>query len=70
MPQQFMTIKTLGLTSRARLQYILENAGPPKGLVLDAGCGSGEFTVSLQLRGFEVVGLDKDTTQLEHSTQH
>lgn len=65
MPQQFMTIKTLGLTSRARLQCVLETVGPSKGLVLDAGCGSGEFTVSLQLRGVEVVGLDKDTTKLE-----
>lgn len=60
MPPRFMTIKNCGLTSRARIKHVLENVGPPKGLVLDAGCGSGELTVSLRLRGFEVVGLDRD----------
>ena len=64
MSQQFMTIKTFGLTSRARLQYVLENESP-RGLVLDVGCGGGEATVSLRMRGFEVVGLDKDVAQLE-----
>ena len=55
----------IGLTSRARLQHVLENATLRKGLVLDAGCGAGEFVVSLQFRTLDVVGLDRDIRQLQ-----
>jgi SAM-dependent methyltransferase len=60
-----MTIKMIGLTSRARIQHILENLPPCKGLILDAGCGAGEFLVSLQLRSIHAIGLDRDIHQLE-----
>ena len=29
-----------------------------KGRLLDAGCGSGKYSIPLQMRGFEVVGVD------------
>jgi SAM-dependent methyltransferase len=54
----------IGLTSRARFQYVVENPDPCKGLVLDVGCGSGELVSALQSRCFRVIGLDKDVQQL------
>jgi ubiquinone/menaquinone biosynthesis C-methylase UbiE len=64
--QQFFTIKMLGLTSRARLHQILEDAAMCRDLVLDVGCGTGELLISLLLRGFDVIGLDVDIHQLEN----
>ena len=61
----FFTIKMLGLTSRARLHQILEDAAVCRDLVLDVGCGTGELLFSLLLRGFDVIGLDVDIHQLE-----
>ncbi|MDD5614745.1 MAG: class I SAM-dependent methyltransferase [Candidatus Methanoperedens sp.] len=29
-----------------------------KGRLLDAGCGSGKYSIPLQMRGFEVIGID------------
>jgi len=54
----------LGLTSRARFQYVIENPDPCKGLVLDVGCGSGELVNALQSHNFQVIGLDKDVQHL------
>ncbi|HEU0300315.1 MAG TPA: methyltransferase domain-containing protein [Longimicrobium sp.] len=31
---------------------------PPKGTVLDVGCGSGDLAIALALRGLEVLGID------------
>lgn len=64
--QQFFTIKMLGLTSRARLRQILEDAAICRDPVLDVGCGTGELLISLLLRGFDPVGLDVDIQQLEN----
>jgi len=61
-----MTIKTIGLTSRARLQHILNNVSSKNGLILDAGCGAGELLVALHLRGLKVIGLDRDIEQLKN----
>ena len=60
-----MTVKMIGLTSRARLKHVMEDSTLPNGLVLDAGCGSGELLISLLLDGTDVVGLDRDIGQLE-----
>ncbi len=39
--------------------YSLELLGPcNKGRLLDAGCGSGKYAIPLQMRGFDVVGVD------------
>jgi SAM-dependent methyltransferase len=61
-----MTIKTIGLTSRARLQHVLSDISYKNGPILDAGCGAGELLVALRLRGLEVIGLDRDIEQLEN----
>ncbi len=64
-PSRLITAKNLGLTSRARLQHVCESMQNPEGLVFDAGCGSGEYIVSLGLSGFETVGVDNDARQLK-----
>jgi SAM-dependent methyltransferase len=40
--------------------YSLEmlDAAPEKGRLLDAGCGSGRYSIPLKMRGFDVVGMD------------
>ena len=40
--------------------YSLEilDAAPKKGKLLDAGCGSGKYSIPLKMRGFDVVGMD------------
>jgi SAM-dependent methyltransferase len=40
--------------------YSLELLDPAvkKGLLLDAGCGSGKYSMPLRMRGFDVVGID------------
>jgi len=34
------------------------DAFPKKGRLLDAGCGSGKYSIPLKMRGFDVVGMD------------
>jgi ubiquinone/menaquinone biosynthesis C-methylase UbiE len=34
------------------------DAAPKKGRLLDAGCGSGKYSLPLKMRGFGVVGMD------------
>lgn len=36
-----------------------------KGRLLDAGCGSGKYSIPLQMRGFEVTGVDVSTESLK-----
>src|SRR5659263_730289 len=31
---------------------------PKKGRLLDAGCGSGKYSIPLKMRGFDVIGMD------------
>ncbi|PWB49390.1 MAG: class I SAM-dependent methyltransferase [Candidatus Methanoperedenaceae archaeon] len=38
--------------------YSLELLDVKKGRLLDAGCGSGKYSIPLRMRGFEVVGID------------
>ena len=44
------------------------------GRILDAGCGSGKYTLPLRMRGYDVVGIDVSTNALEmartSSTKH
>jgi ubiquinone/menaquinone biosynthesis C-methylase UbiE len=39
--------------------------GTPKGKVLDAGCGTGNFTLALAKKGYEVVGIDASPLMLK-----
>ena len=45
----------------------VEIATPKGGRVLDSGCGTGNFSVGLGLRGYEVVGLDISPAMLERA---
>jgi len=42
----------------------------PSGSVLDAGCGIGRIAVELARRGYEVVGVDNDTSMLDVAREH
>jgi SAM-dependent methyltransferase len=37
---------------------------PKKGRILDAGCGSGKYSLPLKMRGFDVVGMDASLAAL------
>ena len=56
--------------------YSLENIelSSINGRVLDAGCGSGKYTLPLRMRGYDVSGIDVSTNALEmarnSSTKH
>ena len=45
----------------------VETATPKGGRVLDSGCGTGNFSVRLGLRGYEVVGIDISPAMLERA---
>ncbi|MCX9086419.1 MAG: class I SAM-dependent methyltransferase, partial [Candidatus Methanoperedens sp.] len=47
--------------------YSLELLDPSirKGRLLDAGCGSGKYSLPLRMRGFEVVGVDVSLKALQ-----
>jgi len=46
--------------------YSLDLLGPLcKGRLLDAGCGSGKYSIPLQMRGFDVIGVDVSPGSLE-----
>ena len=46
--------------------YSLEILGSLcKGHLLDAGCGSGKYSIPLQMRGFDVIGVDVSSGALE-----
>jgi SAM-dependent methyltransferase len=47
-------------------RYSLDILGPLcKGRLLDAGCGSGKYSIPLQMRGFDVIGVDVSQGALE-----
>jgi len=45
----------------------VEAATPRGGRVLDSGCGTGNFSIRLGLRGYEVVGIDISPAMLERA---
>ncbi|MCX9085447.1 MAG: class I SAM-dependent methyltransferase [Candidatus Methanoperedens sp.] len=51
---------------------MLDETAPKKGWLLDAGCGSGKYSLPLKMRGFDVVGMDvslKALRMLEESSK-
>ncbi|MDP2841901.1 MAG: class I SAM-dependent methyltransferase, partial [Candidatus Methanoperedens sp.] len=47
-------------------QYSLDLLGSLcKGCLLDAGCGSGKYSIPLRMRGFDVIGVDVSSGALE-----
>jgi len=51
----------------ANVVSAVETATPKGGRVLDSGCGTGNFSVRLGLRGYEVVGIDISPAMLERA---
>lgn len=56
------------LTDSAYIDEFLEKL-PKKGVVLDAGCGPGQFSQYMARKGFEVVGIDFSNEMLEIAKQ-
>jgi SAM-dependent methyltransferase len=48
----------LAVAHRSPLTELIERALPPDGLVLEAGCGVGQYVALLRSRGRRVVGVD------------
>jgi len=51
----------------ANVVSAVKTATPKGGRVLDSGCGTGNFSVRLGLRGYEVVGIDISPAMLERA---
>ena len=43
---------------KGHYSLLLPDSCDRKGVVLDAGCGSGKYSIPLRMRGFDVVGID------------
>lgn len=43
---------------KGHYSIVLPDSCDRKGLLLDAGCGSGKYSIPLQMRGFNVVAMD------------
>jgi SAM-dependent methyltransferase len=52
-------------TGFEKVQHEREAMGYVKGRVLDLGCGAGRVALWLQLRGFDVTGIDASPTAIE-----
>ena len=49
---------------------LVARLAPTGGRILDAGCGTGRVAVELDRRGFDVVGVDVDTSMLRVARRH
>lgn len=59
------TWRTHGVPEGARLEQVTSRlACPPGGLVLDAGCGTANWTVALARQGYQVRGFDLSPTMI------
>lgn len=48
------------------VERLLEHLNPQKeGIYLDVGCGTGNYTIELQKRGFQFIGIDPSEKMLE-----
>lgn len=52
-----------------RLVHVLEMLKGPKGLLLDAGCGSGTLLVHLWRKGYRALGIDIDKQMVENARE-
>lgn len=49
---------------------LVARLAPPNGRILDAGCGTGRVAIELDRQGFDVVGVDVDTSMLGVARRH
>ena len=54
-----------------KLQFLLDQFSylPAEASLLDIGCGTGTYTISLQENSFDVVGIDKEIEMIDHSRE-
>ena len=63
MPRYFAPYQRLVM----QVADMVENLCPPGGLVLDAGCGTGNYSIELAGRGFRVHGIDSSDAMLRRA---
>jgi SAM-dependent methyltransferase len=66
---RFRALAEQGAAMHGEADYVTRLL-PSGGSVLDAGCGIGRVAVELARRGYDVVGVDNDTSMLDVARQH
>jgi SAM-dependent methyltransferase len=56
-----------GAAVHGEVDLVAALVGPPHGVVLDAGCGTGRVAIELALRGYATVGVDVDPALLDRA---
>jgi len=60
----------LAVARRSPLTRVIESALPDRGLVLEAGCGLGQYVILLRERGHRAVGADWSLEALRRARAH
>ena len=60
----------LAVARRSPLTALIESGLPPGGLILEAGCGLGQYVVLLRERGHRAVGADWSLEALRRARRH
>ena len=60
----------LAVARRSPLTPLIESALPGGGLVLEAGCGLGQYVILLRERGYRAVGVDWSVDALRRTRAH
>lgn len=63
---RFRQLAASGQDTHGEAAFVAGLVDPPAG-VLDAGCGTGRIAVRLTVLGYDVVGVDVDTTMLDQA---
>jgi SAM-dependent methyltransferase len=66
--ERFRQLAASGMRMHGEADYV--SALLPSGSVLDAGCGTGRVAVELAARGYDVVGVDNDSSMLAVARRH
>ena len=66
--ERFRALAESGVHVHGEADYV--QALLPAGSVLDAGCGTGRVAVELAARGYDVVGVDSDSSMLDVARRH
>jgi len=64
--ERFTALEASGADVHGQADFC-EGLVPPGALVLDAGCGTGRVSIELSRRGFRCVGVDVDSSMIEHA---
>ena len=64
--ERFTALEASGADVHGEADFC-EGLVPPGALVLDAGCGTGRVSIELSRRGFRCVGVDVDSSMIEHA---